>query len=251
MATTAKTTFRRMLKEYQQEWLIVPIIRAELLNPKFRGFNLKVEGFTPRPYDGKFHPSTHATWTARQLALYLTNPEMLEEESLTLTSVLAITQGKFWHLFVQKLLLRHGILLRAEVPLADPKTNVVGHMDGLVCTYEGFEFKTMNDWKHDKVKTWQDFRELEPAYYAQAQDYLRITNLSAMRVVIMGMSNPYPMTEVVVPADDITQIAQRRKYQLAMELAADGEMGEQCCNINSTKSTSCAVRLACPIGSKV
>lgn len=239
---------RKLLAELSKEWLIVPILRAELMKKTFKGFSLRVEGWKPRPYDGKFHPSTHATWSARQLALYLTHPEDLLGEDFDLTSILAITQGKFWHLFVQKVLLRHGILQRAELPIHDDELNITGHIDGLGADFSLFELKTMNDWKLGKIHTLEVYRELYPEYYAQNQDYLMVTGHSVMRVVLMSMSSPYHMVEFVVPADDVFQKEQREKYLEALALAEAGEMGDQCCPIFSSASKKCPVRLACPIG---
>ena len=254
-------SFRRALTEIHDGAVLLPIIRGELARPDFEGFTVPVEAWAEREPDGWFHPSEHATWSARQLALYAARPQLAERERPQLTSILAMTQGKFWHTFFQTLLAANGILTEAEKPLTDPGHNRRGHMDGLLSTGEGFELKTMAEHLIHKVKTVEDLREHHPGYYAQAQDYLDMAGLAVMRMVIMSPANPYPMTELAIEADEVFQAAQRRKYRQALA-AATGiaeELGdtnagvplpEACCVINSKESKTCPVRLACPIGSK-
>ena len=78
MTDVPSFTFTRVLREIADDQIVVPILRAALLRPKFKGFNLRVDGWTPRPYDGKFHPSTHASWDLRQLMLYLTASTLVQ-----------------------------------------------------------------------------------------------------------------------------------------------------------------------------
>lgn len=254
MTSQVEFTFRRVLREIKDDLILVPLIRAALLDPSFKGFQIDVEGWSGRAYDGKFHPSTHALWTERQLMLYLTRPDFVETEVMSLTSVLAVTQGSFWHTFYQLLLESLGVLLQAEVPVDHPETNVRGHADGKLggkdprLVGQLLELKTMNDWKHDKVTSEAALRELEPGYFAQSQDYMDALGYDQMRYLIIGMKNPYPMTEFVVNADPAFQAKQREKYRTAMQMAAEGDLGQACCPLNSKQAKTCPVRLACPIG---
>lgn len=242
--------FRRMLRETQQGKILTPYIRAALTNPDFTGFQIDVEGWTPRPYDGYFHPSTHSTWTARQLFYYLTDPDSFEPEVPTLLFVLAVTQGKFWHAFVQRLLLRKKLLLQDEVPLKDARYNRKGHTDGLLSTGEGFEFKTMGDRLIKKVKDANDLREHHPDYYAQTQDYLDMSGLVAMRYLVMTLSSPFLMEEFVVLADPVFQAAQREKYRVTLTASDTGDPPEPCCQPRSMLSRTCPARFACPLGTR-
>jgi hypothetical protein len=239
---------RETLRDATEEKLLTPITRSVLLDPKFKGFDVPVEGWTPRPYDGKFHPSTHATWTARQLYLYLTEPTLVGVEQMTMTSVLAITQGKFFHEFLQRLWLAHGILQRAECPLRDPEHNRVGHMDGFLATNEGLEIKSMNDYTLPKVFDALTLREKKPDYYAQTQDYLDMGGLTQMRYFIISTSYPYNMQEFVVPFDEPFQLAQRRKYREAIEAAESGQPPQFCCPLRSAEARGCPVKNGCEIG---
>jgi hypothetical protein len=243
---------RRLLNESKNEKkIITPYVRAALTNPAFQGFWVEVEGWTPRPYDGYFHPSTHSTWTARQLSYYLTNPDELIQEQPDLLFVLAVTQGKFWHKFIQLLLLAAGILVEDEVPLKDLVYNRKGHADGRLYNGEYFEFKTMNERSIRKVKTIQDLIMYHPDYYAQTQDYLDVLGAESMRYFIMALASPFPMQEFVVPADPAFQAAQREKYRQAIVGAETEIRPDFCCQPRSLQSKSCPVRLACPMGAKV
>ena len=245
---TMNDALRATLRGASEDQVLTTITRSVLFDPKFRGFQVEVEPWTPRPYDGKFHPSTHATWTARQLYYYLKVPNLLEVEQMSLTSVLAITQGKFFHDFLQRLWLRHGVLQVSELLLNDEMHNRTGHMDGLLITQEGLEIKTMNDFKLPKMTDAEALRELKPEYYAQAQEYLDMSELTQMRYFIIGTSYPYPMREFVVPFDEPFQIAQRQKYREALDMAAGDQAPPVCCKIRSATASSCVARRACEIG---
>jgi hypothetical protein len=243
-----KQAFQTTITSIRDDKIITPIIQAELLDPDFEGFTVPVRPWTPRPYDGKFHPSTHASWTALQLYYYLTSPHLIEQEQMTLTSVIAITQGHFLHEFLQRILLRNGILLTAEESLDDPEHNRTGHMDGRL-KGEGLEIKTINDFQIKTVIDTESLREKKPSYYGQSQDYMDMAGLSAMRFFLIATSYPYPMSEFVVLADPEYQAAQRAKYKLAINAARRGRMRPRpCCSMNSVMARGCPVRGACEIG---
>jgi hypothetical protein len=151
--------FSRTLGALKKEQVIIPVLRAALSNPKFKGFKVDVKGWNERKFDGWFHPSTHASWTARQLALYLLNGPEVPLETPTITFVAAVTQGSFWHNLNQRILLQEGVLRRnpgtttkdsiddqCEVPLVDPEHNRRGHADGRMATADDelFEFKCLD-----------------------------------------------------------------------------------------------------------
>jgi hypothetical protein len=242
--------FKRFLKDVRQSKLITPIIAAMLSEPTFDEFDLTVDGWTPRPYDGWFHPSTHAMLNVRQLVYYLTEGHKLPDERPTLLFVLSVTQGKFWHTFVQKLLMDNGIMVKDEVPLVDKEHKRRGHTDGLLANGELFEFKTASERVIRKMTSVEALREYRPEYYAQTQDYLDMAGADKMRYFIMSLAAPFPMEEFVVPADPAFQAAQREKYTKALIHAKEGTMPQPCCAIRSPESKSCPVRLLCPIGAR-
>lgn len=255
------TNFSRMIKDISEDRILIPVIKAALNDPDFKSFQVTAEGWESRPYDGWFHPSTHATWNVRQLWLYLTQPELMEPERPSLLFVCAVTQGKFWHRFIQTLLFDHGILLprpkahetddiveKVEVPLKDRHHRRRGHADGRISGDELFEYKTMNDRYLAKTKKVEDVKELHPEYYAQTQDYLDMAKAQRMRYLIMSLASPFPMAEIVVPADPVFQAAQRQKYKEALQHVADQTEPKFCCTPKSPEAKSCPVKNACPIG---
>jgi hypothetical protein len=263
------SNFQRALSGLKKSQVIIPVIRSTMADPDFAGFVVTVRGWKAghREFDGWFHPSTHATWTARQLALYLKHGEDVPQERPGLEFVLAVTQGSFWHEFMQRLLLKRGILRRnpgstnkdniekqVEVTLVDDEHNRRGHADGrlAICDDELFEFKTMNDWKikkYDNPDAEDVLREENPfGYWTQAQEYMDMAGIPKMRFVIMSMSSPYPMTEFVVHANPHFQRQQRAKYREALEAAREDRLPEACCGIGSKQATACPVKDFCPIG---
>lgn len=212
---------RSILNEVRDKKILAPIIRSTLHDPNFKGFTLEVEGWTPRPYDGWLHPSGQATWEVEELVRYLTEPESFSEEEPTLSFVLSVTQGKFWHTFIQRLLLDNGILVQDEVPLRDPLHRRRGHTDGLLSTGELLEIKTASARMIRKLTTATDLRTAKPEYYAQTQDYLDMAQVEHMRYLVMGMEAPFEIAEYIISADSMYQARQRLKYREAIDIAAE------------------------------
>jgi hypothetical protein len=253
--------FTRAVRDISEGKILIPVIKAALSDPDFKEFHVRAEGWHSRPYDGWFHPSTHATWNVRQLWLYLTKPELMQPERPSLLFVLSVTQGKFWHDFVQTILFDRGMLMprpkweqattitdKVEVPFRDRHHMRRGHADGRISGDELFEFKTMNDRWITRVKTGEDVRIHHPGYYAQTQDYLDMGKSRRMRYLVMALASPFPMAEVVVEADVEFQAAQRAKYAEAIQHAADQTEPPFCCTPKSKEAKACPVKDACPVG---
>lgn len=262
--------FSTMVSSAQRGDILTPVLHRMLYDPKFVGFDAPVKAWQKREYDGKFHPSSHSLWTVRQLYLYLTRPELLTEERMELTSVLAVTAGAFWHEFLQNLWMKDGIMIRqrplrvydinpAEVVAKDPETNRTGHADGELTNGEMVEIKTINDFQIHKITNELILKEKKLAYWAQTQDYLDILGRDAMRYFFLAPSYPYPMGEFVVKADKAYQAQRRDEYRRAMDLAerypdgnavdlTDPVVVSACCAPGSKVAQACLVRLACPIG---
>lgn len=238
---------RRAIRGLGQKEILIPALHTSLNDPSFKGFNVEIEPWSPRPPDGYFHPSTQSTWTVRQLALYLMAPEKVEEERMQLTSVFAITQGHFWHMFLQQVLTDTKLLIKDEVGFTDEEHKRRGHMDGLLKINgeeEGLEIKTMNSFTLPKIKTEADLRHLKFGYWSQAQEYLDVFSLPRMRFLIISPSYPFPMTEFVVEADSIHQERRRAIYKGAIQIAEAGTLplpAGGCCQHPDT----CKVRSAC------
>lgn len=244
----SSANFRRVLSDIHDKRILIPTIRAALADPSFKGFPLQIEPWLTREWDGWFHPSTHATWTARQLTYLMGHPDIFVEEGRDLLFVLAVTQGKFWHTFIQRVLLDHHVLVQDEVPLIDPEHNRRGHADGRLADGQLFEFKTAGDWVVKQMQTVADLKEHKPEYYAQTQDYLDMAGAPSMRYLVMTLSSPFPMTEFVVPADPVFQAAQREKYTTAITAHRSGTVPDACCALRSKEARACPARHICPVG---
>jgi hypothetical protein len=242
------TVLKNILKESRENRMLTPILRAALANPDFSGFNVHIPGWNDRAYDGWFHPSEHAIWTTRQLYYYLLDGVNIPGERPSSNFVLAVSQGTFFHLFVQHVLLQNGILVRDEMPLKDAAHNRRGHTDGLLSTGECLEIKTSSHFPMQKISDVQSLRDNAPRYYAQTQDYLDMAGAEVMRYLVIGTSNGYPFTEYAVPADQLFQRRQRAKYRAAIDAYLDDVSPERCCAPHSREATECPVASLCPYG---
>lgn len=250
MADNAQRTFRRMLKGAGKDEILIPVIRSLLYAPDFNSFEVPVAGFEDRPFDAWFHPSTHPLWTENMLYLYLTDHEILQKEPFDPLGTMAVTQGNFWHSFFQNLLFHHGFVRnstpegksihdKVELYVEDRETNTRGSMDGVLNSDnlpidfdEGLELKTMVSSKLSKcprtsasdplLLAW--FREKCSVYYAQAQEYLRMSGLSVQRVIIITLEYPFEMVEIAVPFDRGYSQSIVEKYRRVIQAVADGVM---------------------------
>jgi hypothetical protein len=231
----------------------VPALQSALNDPTFSGFNIEVEPWTARPPDGYFHPSTQSMWNVRQLALYLMAPKLVVQERMDINGVFAITQGHFWHMFIQHVLKETGFLIDDEISFTDEEHKRRGHMDGLLKikgVEEGLEIKTINPFKINKMVSEEALKELKLQYWYQAQEYLDVFGLPRMRFLFISPSYPFPMKEFVVKADSAHQARRRADYKDAIAIAAQSELPLPkggCCNSVS----GCALKYACKFGESV
>ena len=247
---------------------IIPALRTALWKPDFEGFDVKVEGFEERPPDGWFHPSIHPLWTTPMLYIYLEEYHRMVRDPFDPSSTMAVTAGSFFHSFVQTVLVREGILERqpeecacglrhperAEVYLEDEETRSRGHSDGVVHTGEAWEFKTMNTFKLGRIPQgtpWDPdvidwFKTANRQYYAQAQEYLRLSGRDEMVVLLLSLTYPFEMKEVHVPFDKVWAMRVRDKFMRAIQAAADHRMPR--CECSPKEQSSCGARGVCTYG---
>ena len=265
--TSTKRTFRKLLDGSAGGEVLIPIIQTYLYDPKFPSFTIDVEGWKPKPPDGYFHPSTHPMADERLLYHYLVDPHLLVHEVFDPTSTMTVTQGHFWHDFIQMVGLDSGFLLPSPNPtpgrnkaewywLHEP-TKSRGWSDGvtspLICLeQEIFEFKTMRGAKASKIakgrpespEVQESFRLLVPDYYAQAQEYLRLSGLRRWRGIILSLEWPFPMREIVLDADRVYQHSIAAKYERVLQAAADQRPPTSCCG----PLMDCPARQVCTLG---
>lgn len=233
---------------------IVPVIQAALWSPEFKKFTVDVHGFEDRPPDGWFHPSEHPLWPERMLYYYITHPTRLLGEPFDPASTMAITQGNFWHSLIEKVLLEAGVWKATEVGVVDTETGARGHMDG-VSDDEVGEFKTMRGARAAKIANGrpddkdviESFKALIPEYWAQGQEYMRISGYRRWRAVILSLEYPYPMREVAMTYDHAFGQATREKYMRVRQAVADLRPPRPCCAPASKEAKACPARLVCPV----
>lgn len=217
---------RRALKSVASGEILIPILQAALHDPTFERFDIRINGFEKRQPDGYFHPSSHATWNVRQLALYRLAPNLLENSVMPFTGTLSITQGHFWHAFIQHILRESGPLVKEEIPFTDEIYQRRGHMDGLLRLDkdQGLEIKTINSRRIREMINEEALKATKYHYWCQAQEYLDVFNLDAMRFLFITPDYPFPMKEFVVPANPEHQAERREIYAKAIEISDVGKL---------------------------
>lgn len=252
--------------------MVAPVIRAALFDPEFRSFDIKVEGFRSRPPDAWFHPSTHPLWPERMLYYYLSaNPADLVREPFDPHSTMAVTQGQFWHSFIQHVGIEVGIFVdpglcscgcgKSEWFYQDGGSRSRGHTDGLtslevVDEPEVFEFKTMGPGPYSRLPKGapddpdllEVYKEKHPGYYAQGIEYMRISGIRRHRTLLLSLVYPFPMREIVIPYDMAYARSIEMKYRSVLQAVADQRLPTPCCAPKSAQSKECMARQVCPVG---
>jgi hypothetical protein len=279
--STVTPTFRKMADQAGQGLVLAPILQGYLYEAKFPDvftMTFRKEG-GPRKPDGYFHPSTHPLMTARQLYYYMTEPEKWEAERLSYESRMAVTMGTAVHAFIEMCLYDAGALKKptgtcpsckreygkrknqcGEPGAMDEVLGSRGHMDGVleidlkgklwIPGQGGFEFKTTNP---NKVRNIQDndlewFKEKCPDYYAQVQEYMRISGMRQFIVIFLSMGYPWTPLEIQVPYDAHAANMVAAKYELVRKHQEAGVPPEACCAIKSKEARACFARRVCPVG---
>jgi hypothetical protein len=248
--------FKKMASQVGNGLVLVPILQNYLNDAKYpKKFSIDFanHGGERKP-DGYFHPSTHPLVPARKLYYYLTEPDKIDNEPLEFMGALSTTMGTAIHGFVQMCLKDTGVLVDDEVFVIDHETGSRGSMDGVLnlptLGETGLEFKTSNQMKlqglHDNdIET---FKTKWPVYYAQVQEYMRLSGLRKFVVLFLSMGYPWTMKEVLVPFDQGMASMIETKYRGVRAAAASGEVPPECCSPFSKESQTCPMRRVCPVG---
>ena len=244
---------RRALSSAQSGEILIPRVEAALASREWETFTVTIKGpKKDRKPDGWFHPSTHPLWDEAALYYYLTAPDKLILEPFDSTSWQAVSAGTFWHAFISPILVKSGVLIEQDVPVSDPEVGSRGEMDGVLKGpngNEGWEFKTMNSRKMDKIpkggpstpEVLQWFMETCPVYVAQADEYLRISGLPAMRFLIGSTEYPFKKREILLPYNEHRANQTRDKYRRVRQAVDDGRPPLGC----GKKSMDCPARAIC------
>lgn len=263
----ASPNFRRLIGDLKTGTVIKPLLDAYLNDANFRGIELMIEAQDPHDLahgpDGWFHPSSHPLVPARQLYYYLNNPESFMKEPLGIKGILSVTMGKLLHKFVQECLDDLGIMIsptRAnpeEPSTMDESTKSRGHYDGEVevvvpthphLSRQLFEFKT----RTAAAKLLDDldligFKKKHPGYYAQVQEYMRMSGLQMAIVLMMQTGFPWELREFHIPYDPEFAESVADKYRYVIGAVKDQDIPEPCCSPRSDASRQCSFRGICPV----
>lgn len=259
--------FRRIVGDLSKGTVLKPLLHSYLFDARFPGISLDLpkqdEHALAKGPDGWFHPSTHPMWGARLLWYYQHEPQAILTEPKEYMGTMSILFGTLTHKFVQLCLADMGVLvaptveqiLNGEEPEAIAEdTRSRGHFDGELdlvmpehpeLTRQLFEFKTrspMAKLPEDLDLEW--FKEKHPEYYAQVQDYMRMTGLRIAIVLMMWMGYPWELREFHVPYDHAVAQGLATKYRRALDVEV---MPEPCCNPRSAASKICPARGICPV----
>lgn len=239
--------------------------------PKEFSVTFRNHGDERRP-DGFFHPSTHPSWTERQLFYYLTQPDKVVGEPLEYAGALSVTMGTAVHDFVEMCLIHAGALIEPhgtcvacgrehgkkkgqcnEWGVMHAETKTRGHTDGRLSEqagFGGFEFKTSNMMKLQNVEDndVERFREKWPQYWLQVQEYMRCSGLQRYVVLFLGMGYPWTTREFVIEKDEAHCFEMDQKYRRVIAAAERGLTPDPCCAPQSATARECALRHACPVG---
>lgn len=266
--------FKKIAVGASKGLVVSPILNNYLHSakyPKEFAVTFRNHGAERKP-DGYFHPSTHPSWSERQLFYYLTQPHKVQVEPLEYAGALSVTMGTAVHDFVEMCLIHAGALEEPhgtcvacgrehgkkkgqcnEWGVMHEATKTRGHTDGRLTAlagYGGFEFKTSNMMKLSNIddNDVERFREKWPQYWLQVQEYMRASRLERYVVLFLGMGYPWTTKEFVIPRDDAHCFAMEQKYLRVLQAAEAGVAPDPCCAPRSATARACALRMSCPIG---
>jgi hypothetical protein len=269
VSTKPGMLFKTLLNEGDNDARLIPILagylqRGDLPNP----FAVKVRGGSGNVApDDWFHPSGHPLLSDRQLYLYITDPHSWVREPMTYIGRMSTLMGSVTHEIVETALADCGYLIKPkgicvacgqsqprqcrEHGALDPVLRSRGHMDGLLdydSVQRGFEFKTAMPMSLREVRNndLEQFKVKWPKYYAQVQEYMRMTGLMHYVVIFMGMGNPWILREFHIPYDPFHAAGIAAKYQRVRDAVERKQMPEACCKAGSALSKSCSAQ-SCPV----
>jgi hypothetical protein len=252
-----RPTFSKAITDAEKGMVLSPILHSYLYNAKYpKNFSVKFTNHSShRAPDGYFHPSTHPLWNERQLYYYITEPGKMVDEPMEYMGALSTTMGTAIHGFIQMCLKDAKVLVSSEVPVVDEVHKSRGSMDGLLSIPHygeaGFEFKTSNMMKLSNAQDMDiaGFKKKWPTYYAQVQEYMRLSGLRRFIVLFMGMGYPWTLKEFHIPYDVPAATDVERKYRRVLDMAAQGILPSSCC-LGGKEAEACPARRICPVASR-
>ena len=260
--------FKRMINSISIGAAVIPRVVRYLADGRFpEGLSVELAqhslDFGP---DGWFHPSTHPLWPERMLWYYKHHPSDMQVEPGDYMRSLSVTMGSLIHSFMQQCLRDEGLLLTAdqmmvlglpvdgagELVLVDEATCTRGKGDGVLSVpvlgerNPLFEFKTSNGMKLRKIDDMDTdaFIRVWPEYYAQVQEYMRMSGIGVTVVLVMALGYPWEMREFHIERNVQWQVGVVEKYQAAL----GDDLPMPCCGPRSKEAKVCPARAICPVG---
>ena len=268
--TKLSPSFRRTIQASAKDLIVTPMLLTQLNKGEYGSFEMKIPArkqkkFDSSHVDGWFHPSTHPVMTERQLYYYLTEPENWDPEPFSAEGRMSVTIGTMMHAFVEQMLLDANVLIAPGAGKCPACLREVGkkkgqcyehgvsytellsrgHMDGVInpnLLSAGFEFKSSNPRSLESLvdNDADRFRVKYPVYYAQVQEYMRMTGLRNFVVLFMATAYPWTTKEFLISYDPAFASKTEQKYRSVREHVALGVPPEPCCSPQSKESRACA-----------
>lgn len=221
-------SFRKAAQYAAEGCLVKPLLLQFFQDPVINfDFRLQSDWIRTRDPDQWFHASAHPGLSEDELVAYLTGK--LKREPLSYNGIMGTLFGTITHAFIQHSLDQIGVLLPVppgpcvacgrprsgklacrEHGTRDDLTRSRGHLDGILRLerndIRGLDIKTIKPFGAYGMKDAIDmdlnyFRQTWPKYYAQVQDYMRMTGLRKFIVFFLSMGNPWEMREYHIPYD--------------------------------------------------
>ena len=205
-------------------------------------FHLRAEWIRERGWDGWFHASTHPGLSQEELIAYL--EQRSKPYKPNYVSSMSTIFGTLVHVVVQGTIeyYKIGVPLPVgscvacgrprtgknacrEHAVIDEETHSRGHMDAIVTVGPGginvLDIKTIKPWGTYGLKEAPDmnleyFKETWAKYYAQLQDYMRMTGIRNSICFFMAMGNPWEMREYHIPYDPTFAFGIEQRYKRAL-----------------------------------
>jgi hypothetical protein len=185
-----------------------------------------------RDFDGWFHASTHPSLNTEELIAYLQQRNKPFKPDYV--STMSTLFGTMLHdgLCVACGLPRPGHGRKVfcdEHGAVDHALRSRGHLDAIgnfnVQGIRGIDAKSIKPWGVYGLKDAPDmdleyFRERWPKYYAQGQDYMRMTGLRQFIFFFVAMGNPWELREYHFDYDEVFAYGIEQRYRQARQLAA-------------------------------
>lgn len=225
--------------------LIKPVLQEFFQRDVQLDLRIRFTRVMDRPYDGWFHSSVHPGQPEYNLWLYLAHPEKVKRERMGYVGAMSTMFGTITGEVLKEALRQAGIAVRvpkgtcaacglpqpskcAEHGAADEDTRSRGHLDDIASfpdkgTY-GIDWKTIHPYGLSKAPDMDPvfFREHWPHYWAQGQDYMRLTGLRRFIFFFLGLGNPWEMREYHIDFDPVFCFEVEAKYKRVIQLWRSG-----------------------------